>query len=394
MKKWITRQEMKQIKPGVLIVLVGITFYLVLTNIMVLKDSFIFITQVFKPLLIALVFAYILNIPMTWIEAKITNQKTSNIINKKSRAIAITLTVVMTLLVLFFIGSIVIPRIFDSMVQVFTNMSKLIEDVFINIDAILKSLHIDYSMEQWAKTLLTIPWDELFKNSLSILGKSVTDIFSNAMYFTSVFLVWFLAFVFSLYLLSSKEVLLIQVKKVILVYISEEKAKHFFVYAREVNAIFKNFITGQLVVAIVVGIFYYLCLQLFRFPYPELIAMIIGVFSLVPVFGPMSAMVIGAFLIASKDIMLAIWFVLFFQIVSQIEDTFIYPKIVGKTVGLPGLWVILSIFILGDLFGLLGMLVAVPLTACIYISFSRFIHRRLKEKQIDLSLLMEPTSKK
>ncbi|MFR1297642.1 MAG: AI-2E family transporter [Coprobacillus cateniformis] len=124
----------------------------------------------------------------------------------------------------------------------------------------------------------------------------------------------------------------------------------------KLNVIFKNLITGQLTEACIIGIIYYIGMIFFGFPYPELIAMIIAVFSLVPVFGPISAMIIGAFLVMSQDFVTMIWFIVFFQVLSQIEDNLIYPRIVGKSVGLPGLWVMLSIFILGDLFGLVGMI--------------------------------------
>lgn len=385
MKKWLTKEEIYRIRPWLFLTMVTISFYLIFNNLNVVLAIISFILDGLKPLIIAIGFAYVLNIPMTLIETYISkNVKKNGIVDRNIRGISITLTILFTLMLLLVIGSIIIPKIMDSIVLLLTNMGKLLEDIFANIDSFLNFLNIDYSIEEATGVhgLINMPWTDIFKNTLNILGKSANDILHNAMNFTSVFLLWFLAFVFSLYLLNGKEVLLCQVRKVFLVYLPQRKAIQLFEYATEANSIFKNFITGQLLVAIVVGIFYYLCLWLFGFPFPELIAMIIAICSLVPVFGPMFAMMIGAFLILSKDILLAFWFIIFFQIISQIEDNFIYPKIVGNSVGLPGLWVILSIFVLGDLFGIIGMLIAVPLTAFIYTLFSRWIHRKLKQKRI------------
>ena len=126
-------------------------------------------------------------------------------------------------------------------------------------------------------------------------------------------------------------------------------------------------------------------MRLFSFPYPELIATIISIFSLVPVFGPITAMCVGAVLILSQDIFQALWFIVYFQILSQIEDNLIYPKVVGSSVGLPGIWVLLSIFAFGDLFGIFGMIIAVPTTACLYSLTREIVHRLLKKRKLKIT---------
>ena len=126
-------------------------------------------------------------------------------------------------------------------------------------------------------------------------------------------------------------------------------------------------------------------MRLFSFPYPELIATIISLFSLVPVFGPITAMCVGAVLILSQDIFQALWFIVYFQVLSQIEDNLIYPRVVGSSVGLPGIWVLLSIFAFGDLFGIFGMVIAVPTTACLYALTKDLVNKRLKKKQLKVT---------
>lgn len=126
-------------------------------------------------------------------------------------------------------------------------------------------------------------------------------------------------------------------------------------------------------------------MRLFGFPYPELIATIIAIFSFVPFFGPITAMCVGAILILSKDFFQAIWFMVYFQVLSQIEDNLIYPKIVGNSVGLPGIWVLLSILAFGDLFGIFGIIIAVPTSACLYALASELINKALKKRQLKIT---------
>ena len=155
-----------------------------------------------------------------------------------------------------------------------------------------------------------------------------------------------------------------------------------FDYAHKTNEVFSNFISGQLVEACILWVLYYVTMKLFNFPYPELIATIISIFSFVPFFGPIAAMFVGAVLILSKDALMAIWFMVYFQILSQLEDNFIYPRVVGNSVGLPGIWVLLSIFVFGDLFGVFGMVIAVPSAACLYSLASEVINMILKKRKL------------
>lgn len=385
MKKWFTKEDMIKIRPWVLLGILIILFYLGVSNILTLLAVVNFLIALLKPLFLAIAFAYILNIPMTYIERKFLKKvKPGGFLDRCSRAISLTLTLILALIIVMFIGSIVIPKIFESMTQLFNNIGNLLQNIFVNIDEMFAFFNIDYRMEDFVQinSLVNMPWNEIFKNVINIVGNSANGIWNNAMNVTSTFFLWFMAFMFSLYLLNGKETLLSQVRRTIIVVFKEKNAEALFTYGKQANSIFKSFITGQLMEACIIGTIYYFGMRLFGFPYPELIALMIAVFSLVPVFGPMCAMMLGAFLILSQDILSSIWFIVFFQILSQLEDNLIYPKVVGKSVGLPGLWVMLSIFILGDLFGIVGMITAVPLTAFVYTLFSTWVRNTLHQRSI------------
>lgn len=387
MKKWFVKEDLQKIRPWLLLGMLIILFYLGVSNFSWLLSSFGFLIDLFQPLLLAIAFAYILNIPMMFIERRIKRKvKPEGIIARKIRGISLMLTILLAIVFLIFIGSIVVPRIIDSFIQLFNNISILLQNIFGNIDEIFAFFHLEYRLEDIAqiREFVNMPWDEVFKNILSVLGNSANGIWSNAMSVTSTFFLWFMAFMFSLYLLSGKETLLSQLRRVIIALFQEKNATVIFDYSRQANLVFKSFITGQLMEACIIGVLYYITMRLFGFPYPELIAVMIALFSLVPVFGPMCAMVIGAFLILSENVLSAVWFMIYFQLLSQLEDNLIYPRVVGKSVGLPGLWVMLSIFILGDLFGIVGMVTAVPLTAFVYTLFANWVKNTLRKRHVNV----------
>lgn len=387
MKHILSKEDFHKIKPWLIMIILAMTFYMFVSRFNTCIEVIMKAMKILKPLWLAIAFAYILNIPMMWIERQIKKRtKEHGFIHKRVRGIAVTLTIIFAIILLILIASIVFPKIIESLQMLLSNMGIFLKDIFDNIDKLLEFLNIDYRTKDIAEinNLIEMPWNEIFRNVINVLGKSANDILSNTMNVTSTFFTWFLAFMFSLYLLNGKETLIRQSRKVAIVTLREERAQSLFAYGHRANVIFKNFISGQLVEACIISVLYYIGMRIFQFPFPELIAVIIGLFSLVPVFGPMTAMCIGAFLVLAENFVLSFWFIVFFQIISQVEDNLIYPRVVGNSVGLPGLWVMLSIFILGDMFGIVGMITAVPLTAFVYTLFSEWVHQVLKRRHINV----------
>ena len=297
------------------------------------------------------------------------------------------MTLILVLLLIIVIASIVIPNLISSLTSLISNISSFLINIFDNIDEIFIYFGIDFRMEDIGsvKELINMPWQEMVSQALNILSKSAGGIMANATDFLSKFGIAFTGFIFSLYLLSNKETFLRQLRKAIGALFGYRITKIIFMYAHKTNEVFSNFISGQLTEAAILWILYYTTMRLFGFPYPELIATIIALFSFVPYFGPITAMFIGAILILSKDALLAVWFMIYFQILSQLEDNFIYPKVVGNSVGLPGIWVILSIFVFGDFFGIFGMVIAVPTAACLYSLASELVNMILKKRKLKIT---------
>lgn len=366
--------------------------YVVILAAVVLNISKVFgflmmLITIAKPLFYAIGIAFIINLPMRSIEKVLKKiGKDKQRWQNMTRGVALFVTLVIVFVVLNITLAIILPKVFTSLQEIMNNFGDVITSSVKNIDMFFRQFNVNTNLEDLnvIKELQNFSWQDVFSSSMNTIGLLADGVISNVMSFTGGFFQWFLSFCLSIYLLLGKEKFIFQLQEVILAFSNNKTSQKIFDIAKKTNEIFSRFVGGQLVDCIIKGVLFYFIFLLLGYPMPELMAIIIGVCSIVPVFGPIAAMVIDDVLLLALQPENAIWFIIIFQIVSNLESNIIYPKIVGNSIGLPGIWVLLSIFILGDLFGVLGMLLAVPVTALLYTLFKEYIHHRLQKKQIVL----------
>lgn len=187
----------------------------------------------------------------------------------------------------------------------------------------------------------------------------------------------------AVYLLAQKERLGAGVTKMLYGFFSEKTAARILNFGRLCGDVFSRFITGQVTEAVILGSLCFVGMLIFRMPYALLISLLVGVTALIPIFGAFIGTGIGAFLLLLEDPVKAIWFVVFIVVLQQVEGNLIYPKVVGKSVGLPGLWVLIAVTI-GSSFGVVGMLLSVPLASVGYTLLRQFVNSRCAERQKDV----------
>lgn len=385
------KEELLKIKPWILLATYTILFAAFVFRFDVVASVFSGFIGMFQSILYAIGFAFVINVVMVRVEALLKRIiKENSFLYRFERGIAITLSLIIVFGILLLMFSIIVPRILESLIQLLNNLSGLFVGIIQNIDELLTSLNIDYQLTditqiQELLNMGSMDWAKISSQVLSFLSNSAGGIWDNAMSFTARFAIIFTGFMFSLYLLSGKESFIRQTRKVVAACLGAKRSKTVFYWGTRANQIFTGFITGQLVEAGILWILYFFTMKLFHFPYPELISTLIAICSLVPVFGSMFAMSVGAILILSQDFMTAVLFVVYYQLMQQFEDNVIYPRVVGNSVGLPGLWVLLSIFVFGAQFGIIGMLLAVPTTAFFYALFSHMINEILKKRKISVT---------
>ena len=189
---------------------------------------------------------------------------------------------------------------------------------------------------------------------------------------------------FSLYLLAQKEKLAGNIKKTLYAYFPKRNIDKIIDITEIADQTFTKFISGQLLEAVIIGVLCFIGMLIFRMPYAPVISVLVGITALIPVFGAFIGTAFGAFLILFDSPIKAIWFVVFIVILQQLEGNLIYPKVVGKSVGLPGIWVLVAVTIGGNTMGVIGIILAVPACAVVYAILRKSVYSRLKRKKSPL----------
>jgi predicted PurR-regulated permease PerM len=189
--------------------------------------------------------------------------------------------------------------------------------------------------------------------------------------------------IISFYLLGSKEKYAAQAKKIVYAFFSLETANRFISNTRFANKTFGGFFVGKIIDSIIIGILCFICTSIMGTPFCVLISVIVGVTNIIPFFGPFIGAIPGAILILTVDPMQALYFVIFIFILQQFDGNILGPAILGQSTGLGSIWVLFSILIFGDLFGFVGMIIGVPTFAVIYYLISKYVFKKLKEREMD-----------
>ena len=338
-----------------------------------------YILSVFTPLIIALMIAFVLNIPMSKIEKLIS--KKFDLKKSVLRTISLTLTMILLIIIILVLSYIIVPRLISSIYAILIHLDEYAEELTININAILKNLHI--SKNYYLKDEITQYVD--ITKIVSMTNSTGINILFQSFGFISVFITGILTFVMSLYLLSNKEIHRMQARKLTVWLFGKNHSTTIFDLCSEANYYFNGFISGQLVNMVLFAIMIYIPLRLIGLPFTELMAVFVGFCSLIPMFGCYISFFINLVIVLALAPHKLIAYIIIFVIIQQTEANLIYPKVVGKAVGISGLYIILGLSVFGKLFGFMGLLVAVPCMALIYAVFSRLITITLYRRRIEVN---------
>ena len=352
------------------------------------KNFFNIVTGVLAPFIFGGVLAFILNVPMRAIENGLFKKMRNG--NLK-RVLAVILTFIAMLLVVALVFWLLIPQIVSTVNSLLPNL----RDFLIEAEAfVMNFLNDNPELLEWLvdnTNFENISWASMVERLLTILGNSVSAIVSGAIatigsIFTGLFNT-VIAIVFSIYCLFQKETLARQGRKLLYAFCKEKTADNVVRVMRLTNSTFSNFLSGQCVEVCILGALFAICMAIFRMPYIPLISVVIAVTAFIPIVGAWTGCVIGAFLILVENPTLAVWFVIMFIIIQQIENSMIYPRVVGTSVGLSGMWVLLAVSVGGELMGVLGMFLMIPVVSVLYTIVKEFTNKRLVNTSVDLTKL-------
>lgn len=347
------------------------------------------VVDVLSPFIVGAALAFVLNVPMRSIESLLTRIPNRGL----RRAISLVLTLLAVLLVLYGIFYLLIPQLGDTI----ESIAKQLPEFFARVqNGITVYLEDHPEVLEWLSNYTdfnAINWAELIQKAVTIVTDSVGGIVNKAVSAaislgTGIFN-GILSLVFAIYGLARKEILARQGRRLLYSVLPERACDETIRILRMTNTTFSKFISGQCLEAVILGVMFAITMPIFNMPYVALVSVIIAVTALVPIVGAFVGCIIGAFFILVVDPVLAFWFIVLFLALQQIEGNLIYPRVVGSSVGLPGMWVLLAVAIGGDLMGVGGMLLMIPVASVLYALAREFTCRRLHERQINNEKLQD-----
>lgn len=342
------------------------------------------IGQIIFPFILGGAIVFVLNVPMSFLEKKIFEnvKKENKAARKLARPVSLLLTIVLVVGVIALVMIGVIPQLTKTMGSLMINITDFIpqikiwiRDFFHDNQEIMKLVdQVQFKPDQairWGISLLGNGAGNMMNTTMSAVGSVVSGLAT-----------FFIAFSFACYVLFQKEKLHVQIRKVLFAFLPKQKADAFLKVCSLTYRTFANFLTGQCLEAVILGCMFVVTLSILRMPYALLIGVLIAFTALIPIFGAFIGCAVGSFLIFMVSPKQAIIFIIVFLVLQQIEGNLIYPHVVGESVGLPSIWVLAAVTIGGNLMGIVGMLVFIPLLSVVYTIFRKVVYQRLKKRHI------------
>jgi len=376
------------IRKILMIIVVTLLIYFGLLNFGAVRQYLGLVFAILTPFIVGGCVAFILNVPMRWIEKLLTGllDRRKKAKRPASKGFLRIVSLMLTLIIVF---GVIVSVVFLVAPEVGRSINMLIDNYpafAIRAEKTVNDLNIKYPVIKEYINTNNINWNNIGQSVLTFAktagGSVLTSTIGVA---TSIFGILFnsiIAFVFAINLLLQKDKLAVQSRKIIYAFLPEPAAEKTLYVCLLSSRTFAHFLSGQGRESLILGTLFLIAMSIFQFPYALLISVLIAILSLIPMFGAFIGCCFGVFFILIIDPVMAIWFVVLFVILQQIEGNLIYPKVVGGSIGLPSIWVLVAVTVGGSTYGVIGMLVFIPMASVLYVLFREVVNKRLKKKEI------------
>ncbi len=373
--------NLKDKKQGIFYITYAMVLFFLLYNIKTLLGLGNSIVGILLPFIAGAGVAFILSLPMGFIERNLTKLAGGKKAERWKRPVSLILTLVLFVAIIAIVVVLIIPAVRDA-------AEKIIETVPMFLTTVInwmEEAHIPADeLEAWLNEM-TINWAEIGQKALSFVKNwstgfvvSTVDVVSSVI---GVVADSVIAFIFAIYILCAKENLYRQFKMILYAFVPEKVADQVMKVGKLTHRTFSNFFAGQCLEACILGGMFVVTMTVLRIPYAILIGVLIAVTALIPIFGAFIGCAVGVFLILMVNPMKALVFFIMFFVLQQIEGNLIYPKVVGGSVGLPSIWVLMAVSVGGSLAGVIGMILFIPLFSVVYALFREQTYSRLNKNQ-------------
>lgn len=335
-----------------------------------------------SPFVVGAGIAFVFNVPMRAIERQLADIRKTGL----RRGLSILLTILCLVLIIMFVFEMLIPQIRLTVESLSQTIPVFVEGLAAKLVVMLQD-HPE--MRAWIQETLnleSLDWSSILTEALGFISNQMSTVMGSAVSVigsvTGAIINGVVSIAFAIYCLARKEILARQGRRLLYSLISEQHADQVVRVLRLTNSTFSNFISGQCLEACILGCLFAVAMAIFKMPYISLVSVVIAVTALIPVVGAFVGCILGAFFILVNNPIQALTFVIMFLIIQQLENNLIYPRVVGTSIGLPGMWVLVAVTVGGDLMGVGGMLLMIPVTSVIYALLREFTEKRLAERGI------------
>ena len=384
----LNRRNMKKIA---LLIVFAVVLFWILEHYTAAGEIISGLLRLLSPFIMGLCLAFIINVPMRVVENRLfapLNRREGRIWRRLRRPCSLIVTAILLAGVILLILLLVIPELGRTFLvlgrqfpafweKLTTYVTELAEKYNLTLESFSFQTGEWFQSLDWKTVIDTLT--EFFRSGASSIVSGTVNAAASVVTGVVNFV---LGLVISFYILFQKEKLGSQVKRILYAFIPEARADGAIRIGRLSHRIFSNFITGQFAEAIIIGILCFIGMAILRLPYAAMISVLVGFTALIPIFGALIGTAVGAFLILMVSPLKALWFIIFIILLQQVEGDFIYPRVVGTSVGLPSLWTLAAVTLGGSVSGIMGMLVSVPLCSVLYCLLRELVDKRLAKKDI------------
>lgn len=370
-------------KQSLLLIVIGVLLMSALLNFSEVLGVFNLMIGLFMPLLVGGAIAFIMNVPMSFFERQIdrlSGERRNRFLEKIKSPLCIIITFAIFVGAIYFIGNVIFPNLVESVKSIAAIVQQSYPGWITALDE--KGINTDL-LEKYFPEIDTAKIVDTLKSSVSTIlstaGQAATSVFSVMTNFV-------LGLIFAIYILAAKKKLGRQARQMAYAYLSKSRADNVCEIASLAYRTFANFLSGQCLEAVILGCMFFVVLFIGNFPYAATIAVVIGSMALIPYVGAFMGLFVGCLLIAVVSLKQMFWFIIVFLIVQQVEGQIIYPRVVGGSVGLPAIWTLFAVIVGGNISGILGMVIFIPIFSVIYALLRRNVYKRLDKKKISIEI--------
>ena len=381
--------DRKNVRTILLIIAFAVLLYTAAQNLASVYGAVRTVWRVFGVVITGLAMAFVLNVPLKLFENRGfygMSEDRRPLVRKLRRPVSLVFALVVSLGLIGILIAVVLPQLTATVAEVAARLPEYISSAVNWLNDFLAGFGIEIeSLKNF-----TVDWEKVFselttylkEGSANVDGSSVVDTVTGVgTSVVSTVMNTFLGLVVAVYILAQKERIGRFTRRCIDAFLPQKAASGLARIASMASETFSNFVAGQLADSCILGILCYICMRIFRFPYPEVISVVIGVTSLVPMVGSFIGEVIGALLILIVSPLKALLFVVMVLAIQQVDGAFIYPRIVGRSVGLPGVAVFCAVIVGGNVAGVIGAMIGVPVCALIYALLREAVDARLRRRE-------------